>query len=506
MQLETDKLFKGFSSLTTKVTPKIEVAGLQITDSLIRYTLLKENGEGRDFALRPAPGVIVGGKVANRLELTKILKQVHKKASISKRKPSSIILTVGIDSVFIRPMILPAGSSDALSESANLNLRMQSPIDSNNAYYDWQQIDISARQDEQIEIIGAFVGKNIIEDYLGPIHEAGFNVAAVEFITLSLIRAAVNDKIIEPNRPYVVLDLSPEGINFAISHNSSLYFHYFVGWDVFRDQDKTISTEKFKSGLSNEVRRIVNFYSANVKDQEIRDMLIIGTSFVPEITETVQRSFPGIEIRTSDPNVLNPARGAAIRGLIPRSQDFDISLASLSAIEIFQKDQLANFVSIWRNVVLATMTFIMFLFFSTALVLRGNFVNVGQTSSLNQDVPSPVEIASLEKKANEFNNLVNLVTSIRAQRNELYPLLEALNTLAGDEITITRYRFVASAPDLTLNGTSISEDAAVEFKERLEGQKQFSNVKLPLNNIRTESSGGISFSITFTVDSLDFGE
>ena len=73
----------------------------------------------------------------------------------------------------------------------------------------------------------------------------------------------------------------------------------------------------------------------------------------------------------------------------------------------------------------------------------------------------------------------------------------------GPEITLTRFSFYSERP-ASINGVASSENAAVDFKNRIAALPQFSEVNLPLSSISKTNEGQIFFNLGFKVNNLEF--
>ncbi|OGY56833.1 MAG: hypothetical protein A2Y84_01685 [Candidatus Colwellbacteria bacterium RBG_13_48_8] len=498
-----DKIFSAAVSLLGKLSPKVRVAGLQINGSVIRFCRLSGAQKEQLLTLRLPPGIVEKGEVKNKEGLIKILTDLHKQIEPHPRKSVSVILTIPIDNVYLQPITLPDLPSKSLIESVRLNLEMVSPIEIGNAYYDWQAVGQSGGENPK-EIIGAFVNRRIINDFLQSVQAAGFNVAAVEFSTLSLVRVAVQSGFIEATKPSLLLEIDSEGLSLAVSHAGSLFFHYFVSWDDFRGNQKDISLEKYKEGLADEIRKITNFYSASTKIYTIKDLVLVSTSLIEETKGVIAQSFPQIQVRVADTDKVNPALGVALRSLKPRSQDFEISLSDLSTEEVFENYRLTRFISAWRNIILTISGFLLVLFLASAVLFQYISAKSGTSDPLRNNPQVQEELLGLERQAETFNNLLAIVGKLSSERSKLYGLLIKLRDVAGQQITLNLIDFESGSSRIALGGVGVSERAVADFKNRLIEQPQFEGVSLSLSNIRIQPDGQADFTIDLRIRDFNF--
>lgn len=487
--------------LAAKVTPKMEVFGLEIAEDYVAFYSASKKSEAKSFSLRLPPGTVVGGRVVNADALTGSLMELHKRVSV-KKKAVSVILTLPINNIYVQPFGLPELAIDNLAESAELNMRMISPVDINNAYYDWQRIGSSGVPD-QIPIVGAFVAKDIADAFMEAVITAGFSIAAVEFNTLSLVRAAVTTGVMSKEKPELMIQIGAGGVSYIVSHMGELYFHHFSTWDQYRDGGKTIVEDKLKAGIADEIRKTINFYSTSVKMGEVTRLILVADDYVDKVKEIVASNL-ALEVEVVSPAQINPAVGAAIRGAKPRSQDTGISLASFSASEVFRKGQITNFVLIWRNIMLTTFGFLLAVFLGSAVMLQRTTAQIVGNDPFVNDAKNSAELVRLEEQAGNFNRLVSALGQINEKRIEVNPLLDRLSVLMGPTITPKRLTVNVNNKQVLLTGLASTEAAVTNFKNRVAAEAQFKNVQLPLSEVRVLGDGSAEFTLHVEVVSFDF--
>ena len=160
---------------------------------------------------------------------------------------------------------------------------------------------------------------------------------------------------------------------------------------------------------------------------------------------------------------------------------------------------------IWRNIVVASLSFLLLLFVGANIFLRIEISELLANEGSILTDPSMEEFNLLSEQATKFNTLVDIVSSIKGASVNVAPFLRKMEGVAGEGVKITRLNFNPSNSAILLNGTAPNEGAAVDFKNRLAGISQFYEVDLPLHNI-VSFGESVSFSLTFKISSFDFVE
>ncbi|MBI3638639.1 hypothetical protein HY227_02760 [Candidatus Wolfebacteria bacterium] len=486
--------------ITNLLNPKPSIGGLEISESDLRFILVKNNKLIQVSARLPA-GIIEDGKVKDADGLKNILQDFHSKIISRQGKQIPVVVNIPDNNVFAQVFELPIVASENLKEAAELNLHMISPIDFESAYSDWQKIGEIDRNGEQLEILGGFIQKNIIDGFADCLKQANFSVVAFEFPGLSLSRLTTG-------APIILLRLSSSGFSFSVLKEGNLYFSHPTGWT-----SGSASVSELENIITRETQKVLNFYANHWQSPISKLAVIVPNSSIEEkISEIIKNNFflpvdsfinsIPLKIQKMDFSSLGPewlaAFGSAIRGTLPRSEDNFISLASVNTREEFNQYQIMNFSKIWRNIIITSLGFITILF----LIIEVFFINT--TDSLNKRLAETSrigadekKIASLQDEIKGFNKKIDLALEAKRQTNDLSPFFLKVKTLAGNEILIDRISFQSEAAPVVFNGRATSEDAVIKFKNALVGDPQFSDINLPLTGVGSPVGGFVSFSLTF---------
>ena len=499
--MNKEDILKKTEGLFKKISPPVPVGGLQITDFAVRYAGMKG---GRIFSesLRLQPGVVESGRVKNSGALAAVLAELRKRVIPDPKKPISVVLSLSIRDIYIQTFTTPQVGEENFEEAADLNARMMSPINAESAYYGWQRVSEKVTASTNVDMLGAFIQKPVVDEFVNAVEAAGFGIVAIEFESMSLARSINNAKLVEEGKSYIIVLVAAEGISMVVVRRGIPHFHYFHPWSEVQGNDKSVSTDKFKSVLGDELERVTNFYFTHWSGDEVQDVVFVTPFFEEGISSLMKEKFPHMKAQIIDTSRASVAVGAALRGNIPRSSDKEISLASLSALGVFEQQQVRNFIKIWRNILATSLGFLLLIFVAANIFLR---FEISRLLVNEGELPADAgieEFIRLTKEADEFNKLVSEIAGVRSDNVDVASFLEEIRGIAGDGINLTRLAFNPSESSILVNGVAPNEGAAVDFKNRLAGNSRFRDVNLPLHNIVSVGSG-VSFSLDFKVNGAD---
>jgi Tfp pilus assembly protein PilN len=272
-----------------------------------------------------------------------------------------------------------------------------------------------------------------------------------------------------------------------------------------------------KEIIVGETQKILNCASSHWPEIQINSLLLAAPALEEKISQIISENFSlsvqkmtlpsklaAPEGRRSITNNQLPsmtsdwfsALGSALRGLIPRSKDTIISLASTGTEEEFRQHQIINFVRIWRNVALTCLSviFIAFMVAESFLMQTTNSLN-GQLANL-ANLPEMTEVNKFQAEAQDFNERIELGLQVRSQIYNWSPFFEKVKTLTNGDVTLERIFIQAKETPILINGLAVNEQAIVDFKTRLEEDPEFKEVNLPLSAITEAVGGSLKFSIT----------
>jgi len=324
------------------LNPSPPIGGLSITDDAIRFVLIHEDRKISSASLRLPPGIISGGVIKDAANLKAAFKKLHEEIKVGKNHEMHIVVVLPSPVVSAQSFYVPFIEENRLDETAKLNMQMVSPIDWNTAYSSWQKIGEQFSEGGQIELLGAFAEKKLVDEYTSTLEESGFSISAVEFPALSLLRLINHENILTSDGVYLIVEVMVEGVGLMLIKEKNLRFNHFHTWQSVSEEigGKQITKEELKKFLETEIQKLINFNTSKWGGVIVSGVVISpGTESDIESIFKDSFSLPIIKFpKTSQGSSIEApwftAAGAALRGMIDREKICSLVLQ----IHLFKKN------------------------------------------------------------------------------------------------------------------------------------------------------------------------
>jgi len=166
---------------------KGNVVGLDIGSSSIKLLELAEMKGGyqlRNFGIAPLPPeAIVDGALMDSVTIVDSVKGL---ASALRIKSKDVVTSVSGHSVIVKKISIPTMTEDELEESIQWEAERYIPFDINDVNIDFQILGPTEGSEELMDMVLVAAKKDIINDYLSVIIEAGFNPVIVDIDSFAL--------------------------------------------------------------------------------------------------------------------------------------------------------------------------------------------------------------------------------------------------------------------------------------------------------------------------------
>ena len=479
--------------------------GLSVSDSGLRYVHFSDDGSIEKTSLRLPPGIVEDGKVKDKDNLIKALSALRNNIKISKEEMAEVVISLESRVVYSQFFNLPELDEGALSEAAQLNIQMISPMPLNQAYYSYERIG-KPSNGIGFEYLAAFASSSVIDEWISALKESGFIAIAIEFQSLSSVRLAMESGVVDRSVISLLVDISDEGLGLSLIKNGNLYFDYFYPWKMIQGEDKVISTEKFDASLISEINKVVNFAISKF-GESVRALIVNSDSLGDREVALLSEKFPSIKVLKIPVEKevccsFSAAAGAAKRAIATRSSDNLISLTPVKVTVEYFRTRMFSMIRLWRRAFIVILLFFIFSFGAADLFFRSIRINVAETTIRDLSPAEAVELAALTSEANDFNKMIALVSEAKRGENKFEPIISKIVAIGGD-VRISKLSIQNIAVPVTLTGEAPSAESISKFSRRLSELKNISEIQLPLSSIVASANGKTSFTMSFKILSLE---
>jgi type IV pilus assembly protein PilM len=305
--------------------------GFDIGSSYIKTVKLKEVRGGYElelFDLHPLPAeLIVDGSIIDSLRLVDSIKEMIRKTGIKTK--DAVISISGHSSAIIKRISLPEMSEEELSESIKFEAEQYVPFDIEDVNLDFQIIG-PKEEPGQMDVILVAVKKDIINEYIAVVKEAGLNPIIVDIDSFALENMYGVNYDIEPEKNVALLNIGASTINMSIlkggisvfTRDSSLGGNLHV--EALRREFNISyeSAERLKKGESvenispddaaaviesaseeilSEIIRSFEYYRSTTVHEDIAEVILSGGCALLKNFPSIIAVRSGIETRVAEP-------------------------------------------------------------------------------------------------------------------------------------------------------------------------------------------------------------
>ncbi|MFA7201565.1 MAG: pilus assembly protein PilM [Candidatus Paceibacterota bacterium] len=486
------------------VRPQIEIGGLEITDAgIVFFSIAPETLRVTRHSVPLEAGIIQEGKIKQQEAFIKSLKLLHKQITSKEKKEIPVIVTISDENIFTQLFTLPQLSEGSFEEAVRLNMQTISPINFSEAYSGWEKIESTVHVPD-VEIISSFVEKSIIDIFLRCLRKGGFSAVAIEHRSMSLARFIVQrEPSFVKTKSYLLLHIGGDGITMAVITRGHLCFDKFSSWQTILKEihaTRDIIFSDFATLIIREIHQVTNFFVGRHHDP-IAGVYIIGGAMEKQLLEVLKNKFsfgvfPLTVTNAPSDEAWFVGAGAALRGVIDRSEDTAISLTPEDTRSMLLQAQINTFIGAWRTMILISGTIILAAFIGIYIFLNHLVGTISDDLNTSITSASVTRYNELKQEATAFNDAVVRASTVQNQQVRWHAVLSDLYNQTGPLVAIDRIYVQSSDSGITLNARTNKEESAIEFKRKLEQLSSVTNVQLPLTSITQVDQNTIVFKIT----------
>lgn len=314
------------------------IVGLDIGSSYIKAVQLNETRSGYElelFDMLPiSPELIVEGSIIDAIRVTESIRELIRKAKIKAK--IAVISIAGHSSVIIKRISLPEMSEEELSESIKFEAEQYVPFDIEDVNLDFQILG-PKEEPGQMDVILVAVKKDVINDYVSVVKEAGLNSVIVDVDAFALENMYGINYEIEPGRNVALVNIGASTMNMNIMkggvsvftrdssigsniHTDALQKEFNITYEEAERLKRGEALEKVKpndayslilnaSGdIFSEVSRSVDYFKSSAIQAEVKEVILSGGCALIENFPRLLSEKIGIEVKMAEPfkNIVIP--------------------------------------------------------------------------------------------------------------------------------------------------------------------------------------------------------
>jgi type IV pilus assembly protein PilM len=311
------------------------IVGLDVGSSSIKAVELSMKGKGKNFDLthlgvaQVPPEAIVQGAFLNSSAITEAIKEAVENAKI---KTSNVAAAVCGHSVIVKKVSLPQMTRDELDEQIRWEAEQYIPFDVNEVNLDFQILEASDGEG-QMDVLLVAAKKDLIDDYVQVVREAGLTPVAVDVAGFAIENAfeanydttpddvialvnigaqVVNINIISGGIPCFTRDITTAGnqyteeiqkalsISFEEAERIKLGGQGTDSQDVV-PQEVEQAMQSVTETVIGEISRSLDFYAATTAESRINKVYLSGGSAKVSGLVTAFHERTGLEVETLNP-------------------------------------------------------------------------------------------------------------------------------------------------------------------------------------------------------------
>jgi len=200
---------------------KKDVVGLDIGCSSIKLVELREDKKGyklQNLAISPLPPeAIVDGALMDSVTIVDAIRDV---ISNSKTKTKDVVSSVSGHSVIVKKISLPFMTEAELEESIQWEAERYIPFDINDVNIDFQIFGAAPENPEVMDVVLVAAKKDIINDYVSIIIEAGLNPIIIDIDSFALENMLTINYDIAKEETVAIVNVGASVANINIVKNN----------------------------------------------------------------------------------------------------------------------------------------------------------------------------------------------------------------------------------------------------------------------------------------------
>ncbi len=311
------------------------VLGLDIGSSAVKLVQLKETKRGyqlQNLGIAPLPAeAIVDGALMNSTVIVSTIRDLVQSHRIRQKETG---LAISGHSVIIKKIPLPAMTPEELEESIQWEAEQYIPFDIHDVNIDVQVLTSNPSEQGQMDVLLVAAKKDMINDYLAVVQEAGLTPLVVDVATFCVQNAFEINYDMPPSDTIVLINIGAGVINIDIVSGGTWSFSRDIsmGGNMFTEEiQKQLNVsreeaEALKLGghspvdaesvvpqeverviasvadtMAGEIQRSLDFYATSAADSQLsRIYLCGGACRLPSLYKIIENKV-GVPVEIMNP-------------------------------------------------------------------------------------------------------------------------------------------------------------------------------------------------------------
>ena len=282
------------------------IVGLDIGSSYLKVVELRESRSGYELELFDtlpiSPELIVEGSIIDAIRLTESLRELVRNSKVKAK--DAVISISGHSSVIIKRISLPEMSEEELSESIKFEAEQYVPFDIEDVNLDFQILG-PKEEPGQMDVILVAVKKDVINDYVSVVKEAGLNTVVVDVDAFALENMYGINYEVEAGRNVALVNIGASTMNMNILksgvsvftrdssigsniHSDALQKEFNITYEEAERLKRGEMLEKVKpdeaatlivnasNEIFSEVSRSLDYFKSSTLQAEVQEVILSG--------------------------------------------------------------------------------------------------------------------------------------------------------------------------------------------------------------------------------------
>lgn len=465
--------------------PRKNHFGLSIGRTSLRGLELDQKGKVKSGAEVFFPeDVFVNGTIGKKDIFIETLKKLLQAGTFST---SYVAVCFSEVYAYTREYSLPLISDTEIHEAVAWHVGELFPFPKDELYFDWR---ILTKTETEYKIAVVAVQKQVLDPLVEVLTQAGLKPLGFEPGASAITRLL----LLKPGQQALVTEINRKGAYVTLVEGEKPIFTTVIS---LAQED---TPEVYLKNIVAAINEMVDFYTKkHLLNEQGLQIVITGEladgNWQKNLENSIKKSVSMVETELKKPS-FNKTFAMAKAVVLPPPDPRSINLLPEKLQKMYDAERSFAFYStlLVRSIVFAS-------FFAIVAGIAFTFVTITRQTLDNRVKQLSV---STEKKKSETQNLLLLnaqaknIIALAPLRQTVKDKLLVIQSVLPAGIIISQWEFDDNKQLFTLNGTALTREDLLFFKQKLEQTEEFTKITLPLGSL--EIPQNVKFTITFVLN------